>query len=53
MTYIHVGISKYYSTMSETFLAESFRERLLVIFTALLPFYVEQPHDKGAALYKY
>jgi len=26
---------------------------LLVIFTALSPFYVEQPHDKGSALYKY
>jgi hypothetical protein len=26
---------------------------LLVIFTALSPFYVEQPHYKGSALYKY
>jgi hypothetical protein len=25
----------------------------LEIFTALSPFYVEQPHDKGSALYKY
>ncbi|WP_245942410.1 hypothetical protein [Candidatus Colwellia aromaticivorans] len=34
-------------------LAESFGQRLLVIFTALSPFYVEQPHYKGSALYKY
>jgi hypothetical protein len=26
---------------------------LLAIFTALSLFYVEQPHDKGSALYKY
>jgi hypothetical protein len=39
--------------MSQTLLAESFRQRLLVIFTALSPFYVEQPHDKGSILYKY
>jgi hypothetical protein len=39
--------------MSKTLLAESFGQRLLVIFTALSPFYVEQPHDKGSALYKY
>ncbi|AAZ28278.1 hypothetical protein CPS_2246 [Colwellia psychrerythraea 34H] len=26
---------------------------MLAIFTALSPFYVEQPHDKGSALYKY
>ncbi|MCW8866301.1 MAG: hypothetical protein OQK09_08375, partial [Colwellia sp.] len=30
-----------------------FGQRLLVIFTALSPFYVEQPHYKGSALYKY
>ena len=64
-----VTLSKYYSTMSKTLLAESFGQRLLVIFTALSPFYVtlhgcslldnagahcpEQPHDKGSALYKY
>jgi len=39
--------------MSKTLLTESFGQRLLVIFTALSPFYVEQPHDKGSALYKY
>jgi len=55
--------------MSKTLLAESFGQRLLVICTALSPFYVtlhgrslldnagaycpEQPHDKGSALYKY
>jgi hypothetical protein len=55
--------------MSKALLAESFGQRLLVIFTALSPFYVtrhgcrlldnagaycpEQPHDKGSALYKY
>jgi len=55
--------------MSKALLAESFEQRLLVIFTALSPFYValhgcnsldnagaycpEQPHDKGSALYKY
>ncbi|WP_252097627.1 hypothetical protein [Pseudoalteromonas sp. NBT06-2] len=33
-------------------LAESFGQRLLGIFTALSPFYVEQPHDKAFALYK-
>jgi hypothetical protein len=33
-------------------LAESFGQRLLVISTALSPFYVEQPHYKGSALYK-
>ena len=48
-----VILSKYCSTKSKTLLAESFGQRLLVIFTALLPFYVEQPHDKGSALYKY
>ncbi len=48
-----VILSKYYSTKSKTLLAESFGQRLLVIFTALSPFYVEQPHDKGSALYKY
>jgi hypothetical protein len=39
--------------MSKTLLAESFGQRLLVICTALSPFYVEQPHYKGSALYKY
>jgi len=39
--------------MSKALLAESFGQRLLGIFTALSPFYVEQPHDKGSALYKY
>jgi len=39
--------------MSKTLLAESFGQRLLVIFTASSPFYVEKPHDKGSALYKY
>jgi len=39
--------------MSKTLLAESFGQRLLGIFTALSPFYVEQPHYKGSALYKY
>ncbi|WP_114326904.1 hypothetical protein [Candidatus Colwellia aromaticivorans] len=48
-----VILSKYYSTMSKMLLAESFGQRLLVIFTALLPFYVEQLHYKGSALYKY
>jgi len=47
-----VILSKYCSTKSKTLLAESFGQRLLIIFTALLPFYVEQPHDKGSALYK-
>ncbi|WP_114327031.1 hypothetical protein [Candidatus Colwellia aromaticivorans] len=48
-----VTLSKYYSTKSKTLLAESFGQRLLVVFTALSPFYVEQPHDKGSALYKH
>ncbi len=64
-----VILSKYYSTKSNTLLAESFGQYLLVIFTSLLPFYVarhgcrlldsagkhcpEQPHYKGSALYKY
>ncbi|PKH88129.1 hypothetical protein [Colwellia sp. Bg11-28] len=48
-----VILSKYYSTKSKTLLAESFGQHLLVIFTALSHFYVEQPHDKGSALYKY
>jgi len=48
-----VILSKYCSTKSKTLLAESFGQRLLGIFTALLPFYVEQPHDKGSALYEY
>jgi len=39
--------------MSKMLLAESSGQRLLVIFTALSPFYVEQPHDKGSTLYKY
>jgi hypothetical protein len=39
--------------MNKTLLAESFRQRLLDIYTALSPFYVEQPHDKGSALFKY
>jgi hypothetical protein len=34
-------------------LIEPFGQRLLVIFTALSPLYVEQPHDKSSALYKY
>ena len=39
--------------MSKALLAESFGQRLLVIFTASSPFYVEQPHGKGSTLYKY
>jgi hypothetical protein len=39
--------------MSKTLLAEPFGQRLLGIFTALSPFYVEQLHDKGSTLYKY
>jgi hypothetical protein len=39
--------------MSKTFLAEPFEQRLMGVFTALSPFYVDQPHDKGSALYKY
>jgi hypothetical protein len=39
--------------MSKTLLAESFGQRLLVIFTALSSFYMEQPHGKDSALYKY
>jgi hypothetical protein len=39
--------------MNKTLLAESFRQRLLDIYTALSPSYVEQPHDKGCALFKY
>jgi hypothetical protein len=39
--------------MNKTLLAESFGQHLLVIFTVLSPFYVEQPDDKGSALYKY
>jgi hypothetical protein len=50
--------------MSKTFLAEFFRQRLLVIFTALSSFFggtwikqcnsncPEQPYDKGFVLYK-
>ncbi|AAZ27309.1 hypothetical protein [Colwellia psychrerythraea] len=48
-----VILSKFYSTKSKTLLAESFGQHLLDIFTALSPFYVEQPHSKGSALYKY
>jgi hypothetical protein len=48
-----VTLSKYYSTKNKTLLAGSIGQRLLCIFTALSPFYVEQPHDKGSALYKY
>ncbi|PCI54326.1 MAG: hypothetical protein COB45_08740 [Gammaproteobacteria bacterium] len=48
-----VTLSKYYSTKSKVLLTESFGQHLLGIFTALSPFYVEQPHDKGYALYKY
>ncbi|MDG1750779.1 MAG: hypothetical protein P8I03_03840 [Thalassotalea sp.] len=48
-----VILSKYYSTKSKTILAESFGQHLLGIFTALSPLYVEQPHYKGSALYKY
>jgi len=35
------------------FETESFGQRLLVIFTALSPFYVEKPHYKGSVLYNY
>ncbi|WP_114325500.1 hypothetical protein [Candidatus Colwellia aromaticivorans] len=48
-----VILSKFYSTKSKTLLTESIGQRLLIIFTALSLFYVEQPHDKGSALYKY
>lgn len=48
-----VTLSKYDSTKSKNFLVEPFGQRLLVIFTALSPFDVEQPHDKGSVLYKY
>ncbi|PAJ71846.1 hypothetical protein CJF42_24465 [Pseudoalteromonas sp. NBT06-2] len=44
--------SKYDSTKNKMLLDESFGQRLLSIFTALSPFYVEQPHDKASALYK-
>ncbi|PAJ72323.1 hypothetical protein CJF42_21720 [Pseudoalteromonas sp. NBT06-2] len=47
-----VILSKYDSTKNKMLLAESFGQRLLGIFTALSPFYVEQPHDKASALYK-
>ena len=63
-----VTLSKCYSTKNKALLAESFGQRLLVISTALSPFYVmlhgcslldnagaycpEQPPDKGSALYK-
>ncbi|HCM47972.1 MAG TPA: hypothetical protein DIS98_10885 [Colwellia sp.] len=47
-----VTLSKYYSTKNKALLAESFGQHLLDIFTALSPFHVEQPHDKGSALYK-
>jgi hypothetical protein len=46
-----VTLSKYYSTKNKTLLAGSIGQRLLDIFTALSPFDVEQPHDKGSALY--
>ncbi|PAJ72349.1 hypothetical protein CJF42_21655 [Pseudoalteromonas sp. NBT06-2] len=48
-----VILSKYDSTKNKMLLAESFGQRLLGIFTALPPFYVEQPHDKASALYKF
>ncbi|PAJ75904.1 hypothetical protein CJF42_02470 [Pseudoalteromonas sp. NBT06-2] len=48
-----VILSKYYSTKNKMLLAESFEQRLLGIFTALSPFYVEQPHDKASALYEF
>ncbi|WP_081967663.1 hypothetical protein [Colwellia psychrerythraea] len=63
-----VILSKYDLTKNKTFLAESFGQRLLGIFTALSSFYVtlhgcslldnagaycpEQPHDKASVLYK-
>jgi hypothetical protein len=40
-------LSKYYSTKNKRLLAESFGQRLLVIFTALSPFYVEYPMTKA------
>jgi hypothetical protein len=36
----------------KSILAESLGQRFLGTFTALSPFYVEQPHDKVSALYK-
>ncbi|MEW6989416.1 hypothetical protein AADZ91_01895 [Colwelliaceae bacterium 6441] len=48
-----VILSKYYSTKNKTILAELFGQRLLGIFTPLSPSYVELPHYKGSALYKY
>ncbi|PAJ73422.1 hypothetical protein CJF42_16035 [Pseudoalteromonas sp. NBT06-2] len=47
-----VILSKYDSTKNKMLLAEPFGQRLLGIFTALSPFYVEQPHDKASTLYK-
>jgi len=41
------------ATRSKTLLTESFGQRFLVISTALSPFYVESPHGKVSALYKY
>ncbi len=45
--------SQYDSTKNKMLLAESLGQRLLVFFTALSLFYVEQPHDKVSALTKY
>jgi hypothetical protein len=39
--------------MKKALLAEPFGQRLLVISTALSPFYVKKPHYKGSALYNY
>ncbi|PAJ75369.1 hypothetical protein CJF42_05200 [Pseudoalteromonas sp. NBT06-2] len=47
-----VILSKYDSTKNKMLLTESLGQRLLGIFTALSPFYVEQLHDKASALYK-
>jgi len=41
------------ATRSKALLTESFPQCLLGISTALLPFYVQRPHDKVSALYKY
>ncbi len=64
-----VMLSQYGSTKTKMLLSESFGQRLLVVFTALSPFYVtlhgcnlldnaraycpEQSHDKASDLYEF
>ncbi len=46
-------LRKYDSIKNKMLLVESLEQRLLVIFTALSPFYVGQPYDKASAMTNY